>query len=75
MEIPLREDSLSSSRKIASRHCRCWADILRPLMILAMMGLIHDFLQSTDHIMMGRKEVSIDASLHLNFGSKVESQG
>ena len=45
------------------------------MMILAIMGLIRDFLQSTDHIIMGRKEVSIAASLHLNFGLKVESQG
>ena len=73
MEIPLREDSLSSSLKIAS-FCH-WVRILRPLVILAITGLIRDFLQSTDHIMMGRKEVSIEASLHLNFGSKVESQG
>ena len=26
-------------------------------------------------MMIGRKEVSMEASLHLNFGSKVESQG
>ena len=39
------------------------------------MGLIHDFLQSTDQKMMGRKEVSMMVSLHLNFGLKVESQG
>ena len=38
-------------------------------------GLIRDFRQSTDRIIMGRKDVSIEASLHLNFGSKVESQG
>ena len=36
---------------------------------------MQDFLQSTDRMMMGRKEVSIAATLHLNFGSKVESQG
>ena len=74
IEIPLREDSLSSSWKIASFQ-RCWVSILRPLTILAITGLIRDFLQSTDRIMIGRKEVSMDASLHLNFGSKVESQG
>ena len=44
-------------------------------MILAITGLIRDFLQSTDRIMMGRKDVSMEASLHLNFGSNVESQG
>ena len=73
MEMPLREDSLSSSLKIAS-FC-LWVRILRPLTILAITGFIRDFLQSTDRIMIGRKEVSIEASLHLNFGSKVESQG
>ena len=75
MEIPLSEESCSSFRNIFSYRCCLWAKILRPLMILAMMGLIRDFLQSTDCIMMGRKEVSMVASLHLNFGSKVESQG
>ena len=71
MEIPLREDSLSSSLKIASfLHC---VHILHPLVILAITGLIRDFLQSTDRIMMGRKEVLMEASLHLIFGSKVES--
>ena len=64
-----------SSRKMASCWCCCWACILRPLMILAITGLIHDLIQSTDRMMMGRKEVSIAASLHLNLGSKVESQG
>ena len=75
IEIPLREDSLSSSWKIASLRCCCRVCILRPRTILAITGLIHDFLQSTDRIMMGREEVSMEASLHLNFGSKVESQG
>ena len=75
IEIPLREDSLSSSWKIASfSHC-CRVCILCPKTILAITGLICDFLQSTDRMMMGRKEVSIEASLHLNFSSKVESQG
>ena len=75
IEIPLREDSLSSSWKIAS-FCRCCqVCILRPRTILAITGLTCNFLQSTDRIMMGRKEVSMEASLHLNFGSKVESQG
>ena len=75
IEIPLSEDSLSSSRKIAScRRCR-WARTLRPTMILAITGLIRDFLQSTNRMMMGRKDVSIEASLHLNLGSNVESQG
>ena len=75
MELPLREDSLSSSWKIAC-FCRCCrVHILRPRTILAITGLICDFLQSTDRMMMGRKEVSIEASLYLNFGSKVESQG
>ena len=73
IEMPLREDSLSSSLKIAS-FC-LWVRILRPLTILVITGFIHNFLQSTDRIMMGRKEVSMEASLHLNFGSKVESQG
>ena len=73
MEMPLREDSLLSSLKMAS-FC-LWVRVLHHLMILAITGFIRDFLQSTDHIMMGRKEVSIEASLHLNFGSKVESQG
>ena len=73
IEIPLREDSLSSSRKMAS--LLCWVRILRPWMILAITGLICDFLQSTDRMMMGRKVVSMEASLHLNFGSNVESQG
>ena len=44
-------------------------------MILAITGLIRDFLQSTDRIMMGRKDVSMEASLYLNLGSNVESQG
>ena len=75
IEIPLREDSLSSSWKMVS-FCRCCqVRILRPRMILAIIGLTHDFLQSIDYIMIGRKEVSIEASLHLNFGLKVESQG
>ena len=75
IEIPLREDSLSSSLKMIS-FCRCHrASTRRPVTILAITGLTLDFLQSTDRMMMGRKEVSIDASLHLNFGSKVESQG
>ena len=39
------------------------------------MGLTRDFLQSTVRMMIGRKEVSMEASLHQNFGSKVESQG
>ena len=75
IEIPLREDSLVSSWKIASFHRCCRLRILRPRTILAITGLTCDFLQSTDRIMIGRKEVSIEASLHLNFGSKVESQG
>ena len=75
IEIPLREDSLSSSWKIASFRRCCRVRILRPRMTLAITGLIRDFLQSTDRIMMGRKEVSMEVSLHLNFGSKVESQG
>ena len=75
IEIPLREDSLSSSRKMASFcHC-CWVRILRPMTILAITGLTRDFLQSMNRMMIGRKEVSMEASLHLNFGSKVESQG
>ena len=44
-------------------------------MILAITGLIRDFLQSIDGMMMGRKEVSMEVSLHLNLGSNVESQG
>ena len=75
MELPLSEDSLSSSWNILS-CCRCvFVHSLHPTMILAITGLICDFLQSTDRIMMGRKEVSMEASLHLNLGSKVESQG
>ena len=74
IEIPLSEDSLSSSWNIFS-CCRCvFVHSLRPMTILAITGLIHDFLQSTDRMMMGRNEVSIAASLHLNLGSKVESQ-
>ena len=75
IEIPLREDSLSSSLKMASFRCCCWVCNRRPRMILAITGLIRDFLQSTDQMMIGRKDVSMEASLHLNFGSKVESQG
>ena len=75
IEIPLSEDSLSSSWKMASCRRCCCARILCPLMILAITGLICNFLQSTDCMMMGRKEVSIEVSLHLNFGLKVESQG
>ena len=75
MEIPLSEDSLSSSWNILSCCCCVFVRSLCPTMILAITGLIRDFLQSTDHIMMGRKEVSMEVSLHLNFGSKVESQG
>ena len=74
IEIPLREDSLSSSLKMTSFR-RCWVRNWRPRMILAIMGLIRDFLQSTYQMMIGRKDVSIEVSLHLNFGSKVESQG
>ena len=75
IEIPLSEDSLSSSRKMASHwHC-CWACILRPTTILAITGLIRDFLQSTDRMMMGRKDVLMEASLHRKLGSNVESQG
>ena len=44
-------------------------------MILAIMGLILDFLQSTDRMIIDREEVLMTTSLHLNFGSKVESQG
>ena len=73
IEMPLREDSLSSSLKMDS--FRFWVRVLHPLMILAITGCTRDFLQSTDCMMIGRKEVSIEASLHLNFGSKVESQG
>ena len=75
IEIPLREDSLSSSWKMASCWCRHWVRILHPLMILAITGLICDFLQSIDRMMMGRKDVSMEVSLHLNLGSNVESQG
>ena len=75
MEIPLSEDSHSSSWNIVSCHCCLLTNILLPLTILVMRGLIHDFLQSTDRMMIGRKEVLMAASLHLNFGSKVESQG
>ena len=75
IEIPLREDSLSSTRKMAFCWCCCRIFTLRPLMILAITGLICDFLQSIDCMMMGRKEVSMEASLHLNLGSNVESQG
>ena len=75
MEIPLSKDSLSSSWNILS-CCRCvFVHSLCPTMILAITGLIRNFLQSTDRIMMGRKEVSMEGSLHLNFGLKVESQG
>ena len=75
IEIPLSEDSLLSSWNIIS-CCRCvFICSLCPMMILAITGLIHDFLQTTNRMMMGRKEVSIAASLHLNLGSKVESQG
>ena len=55
--------------------CCCQARTRQPVTTLAITGLILDLLQSTDRMMMGRKEVSIDTSLHLNFGSKVESQG
>ena len=75
IEIPLSKDSRSSSWNMAFCCCCCLVRILRPWTILAIMGLIHDFLQSTDHIMMGREEVSMKASLHLNLGSKVDSQG
>ena len=74
IEIPLRDDSLSSSLKMIS-FCRCrWVRSRYPETILAITGLIRDFLQSTDRTIIGRKEVSMEASLHLNFGSKVESQ-
>ena len=75
IELPLSEDSLLSSCNMASCCCSLFAWILWPFMTLAIMGLIHDFLQSTDGMMIGRKEVSMTVSLHLNFGSKVESQG
>ena len=75
MEIPLSEDSLLSSQNMALCCCPCFDWILCPLVTLAIMGLIHDFLQSTERMMMGRKEVSMMVSLHLNFGLKVESQG
>ena len=75
IEIPLSEDSLSSSWNIFSCRCCVLVHSLRPMTILAIMGLMHVFLQSTDRMMMGRKEVSMEASLHLNFGLKVESQG
>ena len=75
MEIPLSEDSCSNSWNIAFCCHHCLVSILRPLMILVIMGLICDFLQSTDCMMIGRKEMSMAASLHLNLGSKVESQG
>ena len=56
--------------------CRsCLAYILWPLTTLVIMGLICNFLQSTERIMMDRKEVSMTVSLHLNLGSKVESLG
>ena len=45
------------------------------LTTLAIKGLIRDFLQSVEWMIMGRKEVSIMVSPHLNFGLKVESQG
>ena len=47
----------------------------RPLTSLVIIGLIFDFLQSVNQMMMGREEVSMTVSLHLNFGLKVESQG
>ena len=75
MEIPLSEDSRSSSQNIASCCHSRFTWILRPLIILAMRGRIRDFLQLVECMMMGRKEVSMTVSLHLNFGSKVESQG
>ena len=75
IEIPLREDSLSSSLKMTSFRCCCQVHSRCPRTILAITGLTRDFLQSTDRMMIGRKDVSIEASLHLNFGSKVESQG
>ena len=73
MEIPLSEDFLSSSWNIFL-FCHCVRN-LHPKTILAITGLILDLLQSIDRMMMGRKEVSIAVSLHLNLGSKVESQG
>ena len=75
IEIPLSEDSLLSSQKIASCRCCRLARTLRPTMVLAIIGSIRDFLQSTDRMIMGRKDVSIEVSLHLNLGSNVESQG
>ena len=75
MEIPLSKDSLSSSQNMASCCHSRFAQILLPLTVLAIMGLIRDFLQSTNQLMMGKEEVSMTASLHLNFGLKVESQG
>ena len=75
MEIPLSKDSLSSSRNMASCCHLHFACILLPLTTLAIIGLIRDFLQSTDRMIIGREEVSMTVSLHLNFGSKVESQG
>ena len=74
IEVPLSEDFLSSSRNMALCCCSLLAWILWPLIVLAIMGLIRNFLQSTDQIMMGRKEVSMVASLHLKLGSKVEIQ-
>ena len=74
MEIPLSKLSLSSSWNMALWWCSCFVRILQFWMTLAIIGLIWDFLQSIEQIMMGRKNVSMTASLHLNFGSKVESQ-
>ena len=75
IEIPLSEHSCSSSQNMALHCCSCFTWILCPLTTLAIIGLVHDFLQSTEQIMISRNEVSMMASLHLNFGSEVESQG
>ena len=75
MEIPLSEHSHYNSWNIALCCHSHFAWILCPLMTLAIMGLTCNFLQSTEQMMTGKKEVSITVSLHLNFGLKVESQG
>ena len=77
IEIPLREHSHSSSWNMGLHCCsRCCSHltwILCPCTPLVIMGLIHVFLQSTEWMIIGRKEVLVTASLHMNFGSKVES--
>ena len=75
MDIPLSEHSCSSSWNIALCQCPCFVRILQFLTIWAIMGLICNFLQSVEQIIMGRKEVLMVVSLHQNFGSNMESQG